>query len=268
MPKLTFKHWLLYGLPLLLVVVGPFVLAGASIYLERREDLERARNLEMLQSWPDAVVEETEYDFGVMEGLAEGSHAFLIRNQGGGALELRLGEPSSPSLRAELACSAVPPGQAADVRVTWKTLPCRAEYSEGVTVETNDKGHKSISLTVLGKVRVQVAAEPRQLVIPQVTPGEPATVSTLVYSHLWPNLTVTKASCSIDHASCTWAPAGPELSSPVQGVAAQSVSVTLPGDMPSGPFQATVRIEAQRASLDPAGRIVLDLPLSGRVLRR
>jgi hypothetical protein len=54
----------------------------------------------------------------------------------------------------------------------------------------------------------------------------------------------------------------------VQAVAGQLVTVTLPGDLPSGPFTGVVRIEARRADNSPEPEVVLELPISGRVLRR
>lgn len=269
MPKLTLRHWLLYVLPLATVVVGPFVLAGASSYLEHREDLRRARNIQKMETFPEAVAEDAEHDFGTMDALTEGTHCFVIQNRGQGPLELRLLEPSSTRLRATLSSSTVAPGQAAEIRVTWKTPPSSAEFAEGVMVETNDPGnHEQIPLTIRGKVRVQVGAEPTKVVIGEVEPDAAGTASILVYSQLWPDLAVLNAACSIAGASCSWKPAESRSLEAVQAKSGGAVTVALPRDMPAGPFRGVVRISAQRSSDSSRAHSDLAVPISGRVLRR
>ncbi|MCU0870997.1 MAG: DUF1573 domain-containing protein [Pirellulaceae bacterium] len=267
MPKLTRKHALLYFLPLL-AVAGPFLALGASNYLTHREDLQRMRNLQRVRAMPDAVVEATEYDFGSMDPLADGRHAFVIRNQGGGPLELSLGEPSSASIRGEIAPSIVPPGQAGEVRVSWTTGASQPEYHAGVLVETNDTSHREIRLTVHGTVRVQIGAVPKRLNMPVAEPGQAASASTLVYSQVLPDLPPPRATCSIAGATCTVTPAAAETLETVQAKAGYQVTATLPADLPSGPFEGVLRIAAGAAPSGTQGPLVLEIPFSGRVLRR
>ncbi len=200
--------------------------------------------------------------------LSEGAHAFVIRNTGGGPLELTLGAPSSPGIRGEITQRHVPPGGTSEVRVTWTTGPSQPEYDEGVMVNTNDTSHATIPLTIRGKVRVRLAAEPKWLVIPEVLPGGPTTVSTLVYSQTWEQLSITKVSCSIDQTTCTFGPATSEALESVQAESGYLVTVALPPNLPSGPFKGVVRIESQRSEGASETQTVLELPISGKVLRR
>lgn len=267
MPKPIPKYALWYALPLL-AVVGPFLALGASNYLSQREDLQRQRNLERVRAMPDAVAEATEYDFGVMDALAEGTHTFVIRNNGGGPLELTLGESSAATIRGEIESPVVPPGQAAQVRVTWTTEARESTYHGGVLIETNDTSHREIRLTVGGAVRVLIAAEPKQLTIPPVEPGQAAAFSTLVYSQAGGYLTPPLATCSIAGAACTVAPAPLDSLGSVQAKAGYQVSVSLPADLPSGPYTGVVHIEARAAASAIEEPLVLDVPFSGRILRR
>ncbi len=267
MPKLTVRHALLYSLPLL-AVVGPFLALGASNYLTRREDLQRERNIARMESWPEAVAEATEHHFGVMDALATATHTFVIQNKGKGPLELSLGEPSCATIRGEIARPVVPPGQSSEVRVTWTTGANQPEYAEGVLVSTNDSSNYEFRLMVRGTVRVQVGVQPDRFQFPDVAPGQAASVSALVYSQVWPDLPAPQARCSIAGAVCTVAAAAPETLPSVDAKSGYLVSVTLPADMPSGPFQGVVQIESQAAASGTTEPLVLALPISGRVLRR
>ena len=182
-----------------------------------------------------------------MDPLAQGTHTFLIENRGGGPLTLTLGQPSSASVQGQIAPSTVAPGQSAEVRVTWTTGGARPEYLGGVTVETNDRSKDQIRFTVRGRVRVQIGAAPERLAVADVPPGGTAEVSTVVYSQVWRDLQLAKASCSIPGAVCRVAPAGDDALSRLQAAAGRSLTVTVPGEMPSGPFTGVVRIEAQNA---------------------
>ena len=267
MPKPIPKHTLWYALPVL-AVVGPFLALGASNYLNQREDLQRQRNLARVRAMPDAAAEAPEYDFGVMDALAEGTHAFVIRNRGGGPLELALGEASDASVRGEVRPAVVPPGQAGEVRVTWTTAASQPAYVAGVLVETNDPSHREIRLTVRGTVRVQIAAEPKQPTIPAIEPGQAASFSTLVYSQSSSLLPLPQATCSIAGAACTLTPAPADRLARVQAESGYLVSVTLPPDMPSGPFQGVLHVAARAMTGGLHEPLPLDIPFSGRVLRR
>jgi hypothetical protein len=217
---------------------------------------------------PSAAVPEAEYDFGVMDPLAEGNHIFTIRNQGGGPLTLALGQSSGASIRGQVVPATVAPGQSAEVRVTWTTGVARPDYFGGVLVETNDRSNSGIRLTIRGRVRVQVGADPERLAVAEVPPGEDVKVSAVVYSQVWPDLRLAKTSCSIPGAVCRVEPADSAALSRLQAATGCTVTVMLPRDMPSGPFAGVVRIEAQNAAVGSPPQVMLELPISGRVLRR
>ena len=267
MPRMTLRQVLMYVIPLL-AAVGPLLALAASSYLNHREDLQRENRLARALARPEAVVEAAEHDFGVMDPLSESSHVFVIRNRGGGPLELSLGEPSSTSIRGEILTPVVPAGQSGEVRLTWTTGANQREYLQGVFVETNDRRNYQSRLMVGGTVRVQIAVEPQRLSVPDVNPGQTASVSTLLYSQVWQDLPAPRATCSIAGATCRVTAADPESLAAIQAKAGYDITVTLPADMPSGPFQGEVRIETQSATQGTLDPTALILPLSGRVLRR
>lgn len=267
MPKTTAKLALIYSLPVL-AVVGPLLALGGSNFLTRREDLQRERNLARVRVMPDAVVEATEYDFGVMDPLTDGTHTFVIQNKGGGPLELSLGEPSCATVRGEIVRPVVPPGESGEIQVSWTTGANQPEYSVAVLVETNDNSNYEVRLMIKGKVRVQIGVEPERLDVSSVDPGQTASASTVLYSQIWTDLPAPKATCSIAGATCAVTPADPEALAAVQAAAGYQVTVTLPTDMPSGPFQGVLRIETQAAARGTTDVLVMQLPVSGRVLRR
>jgi hypothetical protein len=152
--------------------------------------------------------------------------------------------------------------------VRWKTGVCQPEYVAGVLVETNDRSNEGIWLVVRGRVRVQMAAHPERLSIPRVEPGQAASASTLVYSQVWSELPALEATCSLAGATCAIVPATADMLAPVLGSAGYHVTVTLPTDMPSGPFESVVRIETREGDQVARQSVGLEVPFSGRVLRR
>jgi hypothetical protein len=248
-------------------VGGPFLVAWASAYLEGREERQRLQNLARVQAMPDVVVDSTEYDFGVMDPGAKGSHTFVIRNTGGGVLEINPEATRGNPTHVELTKRSIPPGESGEVRVTWTTGRKDRLCEIGVRLDTNEPGERTIDLLVKGQVRVQIGAEPPQIVVPPVEPDATSTASTVVYSEVWPSFSVAEATCSIAGATCTVSPADTESLRTVNGTAGYAVSVCLPANLPSGPFQGVVRL---RAKDDPTAleHELLEVPISGRVQRR
>jgi hypothetical protein len=74
------KRALLYSLPLL-AIVGPLLAYGIGSFTMHREDLGRQARIARVETMPEAVVEQEEHDFGVMDPATEGTHTFLIHNR-------------------------------------------------------------------------------------------------------------------------------------------------------------------------------------------
>jgi hypothetical protein len=264
---INLKRAALYLLPLL-AVVGPVVAYGIGSFTAYREELDRKQRLARVEARPEAAIEQDEYDFGVMDPATEGTHTFLIHNRGGGDLELALGEPSSPSIRGEIPRPIVPPGETGKVLVAWTTGISQKTYAQGVFLETNVPGKYQIPLMVRGAVRVQIGVEPQQFTIARMEPGQPAQASCLLYSQVLPDLAPPQVTCSVAGATCAATPADPESLAAIEAKAGYLVTVTLPADMPSGPFRGEVRMETKMGRDGEPESVTLAVPISGRVLRR
>lgn len=263
-----FARYLLISSWPLLAAVGPLLAWGASHYWMQREDQQRARNLARVEGLPDAVLDARAHDFGVMLPRRKGSHVFVIHNRGGGPLELAWGGGSDADVRGELSRNLVPPGQTAEVRVAWRTGLDQAEYRAEALVTTNDPSHRAIWLAVHGRVQIPLETQPARWSLPRVEPGQAASVSALVYSRVWSELPSLQATCSLEGATCHLAPASADMLTPVQGRAGALLTVTLPAEMPSGPFDSVVRLSAPGTDPVAGESLDLEIPLSGRVLRR
>jgi hypothetical protein len=66
---------------------------------------------------PRAVVDQTEYDFGVMDPRTRGEHEFLVKNGGDAPLQLKEGSTTCKCTVAELPGAAVAPGEVGRVRL-------------------------------------------------------------------------------------------------------------------------------------------------------
>src|SRR5688572_22921904 len=70
---------------------------------------------------PQAVTDETEFDFGVMDPLTMGSHVFVIRNAGDAPLRLQAGPTSCKCTLSNVAQNEIPPGGSGEVRLEWNS---------------------------------------------------------------------------------------------------------------------------------------------------
>ena len=102
---------------------------------------------------PRAVVVNGErHDFGTMDRLAQGEHAFQIHNDGDAPLELQLGKTTCKCTLGELADSKLEPGQTTTVTLTWQVKTGEEMFEQNAEIITNDPHLNPILLIILGNV--------------------------------------------------------------------------------------------------------------------
>ena len=111
--------------------------------------------------YPKVVVEGGKiHEFGVMEFGTEDTYSFVIHNEGEAELQLKEGTTTCQCTMSKLSRTSVPPGETAEVAITWKPNSVTKMFSKGGTIFTNDPEDPSFFLTVQGKVVDQYAVSP------------------------------------------------------------------------------------------------------------
>ncbi len=112
---------------------------------------------------PKAVPSETEYVFGAMNVGSEGTHKFVIKNEGEADLELvaRKEDTTCSCTFGELSKDGkIPPGESVEVTLNWKIKAPVAVFRHSAKVRTNDPQNPIIELVVTGKVEDPVQLRP------------------------------------------------------------------------------------------------------------
>lgn len=220
---------------------------------------------------PVAVLDEPQHQFGVMDPNQVGRHDFVIRNEGDAPLKLMPLTTTCTCTMAEIDNPLVLPGGVARVHMEWKTgakqLPL---FLQGGDIATNDPNHELIELRVRGSVRLQLGADPPQLIFPAVSPTARAEHETLVYSRVWDDFRISAVTSSLEGIEWTLSPADAAELENTEARSGYRLCVTLPDDLPQGDFRGWVRFDVNPAAgeKEHAPAHTYELPIEGRVLRR
>lgn len=213
---------------------------------------------------PDAYAPETEFDFGVMDPLADGMHEFVIRNRGNAPLKLRVGDTTCKCTVGGISNDEIAPGEEGKVKLTWNTGRFNLFYSHYAAIETNDPFHKMIDFNVRGKVRQELNIDVPEVVVPKMQPGSSTTVSVLLYSQMHDNFRISNLKSNIkgfDWKAETLTPAD------MPGYDAkmvQRLTFTLPATMPQGAFSDTLQLQVLPGDVSSTP-IDFTIPLQGRM---
>lgn len=215
------------------------------------------------QAAPLAIADETEFDFGTMDPLTMGKHAFVIRNKGTAPLKLEVGPTTCKCTVSGLANKEVQPGEFTTVTLEWNTGR-QLHYAHSGTIYTNDPAHKSLELRVQGRVRMLIGADREEIVVERMEPDQPTIVDTLLYSQLWDDFVVEDLATRIPGLKWEVVAVDPASAEHLEAKAVQRLRITIPGDLPVGEFSDSLRL-----TLQPAGEggqpQHLDLPIRGSV---
>jgi hypothetical protein len=214
---------------------------------------------------PKVELPEAEHDFGTMNTVTSGTHAFVVRNVGDAPLALQVGPTSCKCTVAGLDKNEIPPGEEAAVQLEWTTgrLPL---YSHYATILTNDPARKSLDLTVHGNVRMLFETDVSEVVFPEMLPGEPATAEVLLTSQVWDRLTVEHLDCPLPGLKWEVAAVEPAATARKDAKCAQRLRLSLPEGLPAGELASTIRLAL--VGPDDTQKHSLEIPLYGTVQPR
>lgn len=102
---------------------------------------------------PDITFAETSYDFGVIpENGGPVSHDFVFTNSGDGQLVIISASASCGCTRPDYPKQPVKAGKRDKIKVTYNPKGRPGEFSKNVTVRTNVKGKRKVTLKIKGNV--------------------------------------------------------------------------------------------------------------------
>jgi hypothetical protein len=114
------------------------------------------------------LAEPATFEFGTLPQLSGGKHTWEIKNVGEVDLEITMGNTTCSCTVAKLKSAegeakpklVIKPGDSTKIDVEWSTKTFHDDYSQGVTLTTNDPAHASVSVGVHGKVHPPVIVVP------------------------------------------------------------------------------------------------------------
>lgn len=196
--------------------------------------------------YPKAVTPELDYDFGAAQHMSEGTHTFVIRNEGEAPLVVvaREGDSSCQCTLGKVdGNEPIPPGGEQTVTLKWTIKADVPMFRQWAKIRTNDPERKEIELTIHGRVEKLLAVVPAEVwEIGEIRADEGATATGAIYSGLLDKFEIESATCTNPAVSVTWEPVSAEKLAEKNSKSAFELKVHVKPDVPIGPFNEQVNV--------------------------
>jgi len=143
------------------------------------------------QPLPKLVLEQTEYNFGILDEGVTQRHTFVFRNEGQGVLTLTAGTTTCGCTLLDLSKTEVSPGGSTEVVVEWNTKNRPGPFRQSATVYTNDPKRREVALVILGEVRPTIKVSPSELVFRNIRVGEEISGEVKIFSYIAQDFQIT-----------------------------------------------------------------------------
>ncbi len=212
---------------------------------------------------PVATVDQTMFDFGMVDPHKTLSHRFTVRNDGQVPLQLKVRETSCKCTVGELDASVLLPAEQTNVMMTWNTGYQADQYEQTATIITNDPLAKEILLKVKGEIRAEFVA-PESIAFHVADMGEAAESSFLVYSQLWSDFTIADVESDLENFEWLAEPISVNHAMLADSEARSAWEVRVfSANQEYGKFSGKISIQAE--PVDGGEPVVRDLTCSGKV---
>lgn len=115
---------------------------------------------------------ESTFDFGTMYQNEEVTHTFTFRNVGDALLKIGKVKSSCGCTAAMPERRELPPGEETNLKVTFRSGSMRDRVVKHIYIDSNDPVEPRVTLTVQGKVKVEVEVSPRGVYVGRIEIGE------------------------------------------------------------------------------------------------
>lgn len=204
--------------------------------------------------YPKAVTPELDYDFGAAQHLTEGSHTFVIRNEGEAPLVV-VARPGDSSCQCTLGTvdgdEPIPPGGEQTVTLKWTIKADSPMFRQWAKIRTNDPERKEIELAIHGRVEKLLAIVPAEVwEIGEIRTDEGATATGAIYSGLLDGFEIESTTCSNPAVSVTWEPVTAETLAEKNAKSAYQLKVHVKPDVPVGAERADRHLGVRRSQAE------------------
>lgn len=132
----------------------------------------RADEQTVSQAAPRIEVSETTFDFGTIYQQMSASHTFRIRNTGTSTLKLENIKSTCGCTAALPAQREIPPGGETELKVTFDSGSMRDRIVKHVHIDSNDPNKPRVTLTISGRVLIEIDSTTKSIYIGKISPGE------------------------------------------------------------------------------------------------
>jgi hypothetical protein len=223
---------------------------------------------------PRVVVENgADYDFGVMDVKATGSHGFVFKNDGNAPLKLAAGQTTCKCTVSDVPEEPVAPGESVRIKIEWEPQGASQKYHQSAKILTNDPDRPVVRLILRGWITERLRAVPPKITFGGVSSNEERTVQFDLFGYYDDRFEI------IDHEwtnpetagffSARWEPlSAAEIAEQPHAKAGLRVFVTLKPGLPLGPINQTIRLTTNLAKALPVevslgGKIASDVSIFG-----
>lgn len=224
---------------------------------------------------PELEVKDTEYDFGVMDADADGSHAFTFKNIGTGPVSLAAGNTSCKCTVSEIGKEEIPPGESTEVVVHWEPNSYTGPFMQSAKILTNDPKYPEVTLIVKGKISAALVLVPEELKFSNPLPaGKPSVGKIEILDFLDQPMNITSSKFSdretADYFQASFTPLTEEqIAEHPDCNSGVMVEITVLPGLPRGPFRQKLLIatgvEAESAIVLPImGTVGDDISVVGK----
>ncbi len=203
-----------------------------------------------LRTNPKVVVSETEFEFGRMEPLTSGTHAFEIRNEGSAPLKLRVKDTSCKCTLGSLEDDEIPPGGKTQVMMEWNTGNKFAHYRQWAQIATNDPDNITLTFYISGTVRQEIRFEPEEIVFGEIYPGDTVQREVLVCSDQLNEFELENVVTTHPGFVAAVQPATAEQLAAAKAIRGFVVKLTSNEEVPHGSFLESLRLNIKRQPTD------------------
>jgi hypothetical protein len=192
---------------------------------------------------PKAVCDEPLHEFDKALVGEERSHTFVIRNEGEAELVLVKGPTTCKCTFSEMAQNSIPPGESAEVTLSWKAEAPAPMFSQSADIRTNDPENLTLRLEIRGTVDELVRIEPSGIwMAGEVSGTEPSVVSGVIASSFLEEFQVHELVPSSEGIQAEAVPVSEGELAVHGGVSGYRINIMLSPQGPIGHFQEEVTL--------------------------
>lgn len=122
---------------------------------------------------PVLVFEEITHDFGEITQGDKFTHIFRFQNAGDQVLEIGQLRSACGCTAALLSTRRLSPGMLGELQVSFNSSGFRGRVQKGVTFDTNDPKHPSVTVALQGEVKAELFVSPQRVNWGRVKAGTP-----------------------------------------------------------------------------------------------